>query len=206
MRLWRPLMAADGRVVRWLELQYEVAIWAQVLRNDRSELWVFAGSGMLMFGLLSVALWAWVLKPLGMIDLSLARDDVRVLQPLLKAGVSIELARVARMIEASRFCVDTSIAGVRRGRILNDATLTLFAGVVDWSIRSGFDEIVLATDVRFERILKRAHWPMRRLGEMTLIGDTPSVAGLLPANRMSFETVRPPRYVFSRLAPLSSAA
>ena len=61
MRLWRPLPAIDGRVVRWLELKYEVAMWAQVLRNDRSELWVFAGSGMLMFGFLSAALVAWVL-------------------------------------------------------------------------------------------------------------------------------------------------
>jgi len=112
----------------------------------------------------------------------------------------------ARMIEASRFCVDTAIGGGRRGQVLNDATLTLFAGVIEWSMRSGFDEIVMATDVRFERILKRARWPMQRLGEVTLIGETPSVAGLLPANRISFETVRPPRYVFSRLAPLSSAA
>jgi len=101
MRLWRPLPAIDGRVVRWLELKYEVAMWAQVLRNDRSELWVFAGSGMLMFGFLSAALVAWVLKPLGLIDLSLARDDVGVLQPLLRRGVSVELGRVARMIEAS---------------------------------------------------------------------------------------------------------
>ena len=99
--MWRPLPAIDGRVVRWLELKYEVAMWAQVLRNDRSEMWVFAGSGMLMFGFLSAALVAWVLKPLGLIDLSLARDDVGVLQPLLRRGVSVELGRVARMIEAS---------------------------------------------------------------------------------------------------------
>lgn len=111
------------------------------------------------------------------------------------------------MIEASRFYVETSIVGARRGQVLNDdETLTLFAGVIDWSMRSGFDEIVMATDVRSERILKRAHWPMRRLGEVTLIGETPSVAGRHPADRISFETVRPPRYTFSRLAPLSSAA
>lgn len=101
MRLWRPLASMDGRAVRWLELKYDVAMWAQVLRNDRSELWVFAGSGLLMFAFLSAALVAWVLKPLGLIDLSLARDDVGVLQPLLRRGVSAELARVARMIEAS---------------------------------------------------------------------------------------------------------
>ena len=70
MRLWRPLPAIDGRVVRWLELKYEVAMWAQVLRNDRSELWVFAGSGMLMFGFLSVALVAWVLKQAKLLLLS----------------------------------------------------------------------------------------------------------------------------------------
>lgn len=69
----------------------------------------------------------------------------------------------AQLIETSRFCVETSIGGVLRNQTLNDATHKLFAGVIDGSMRSSFDEIVPATDNRFEQILKRAHCPMRRL-------------------------------------------
>lgn len=97
------------------------------------------------------------------------------------------------MVESSRFCVDTG--GERRGgRFLHEATLTMFAGIIEWSMSNGFDEIVTATDVRFERILHRAGWPMTRLGSVQLIGETMSVAGLLPADQASFERVCPPGY------------
>lgn len=35
---------------------------------------------------------------------------------------------------------------------------------------------------------------MTRLGEVKLIGDTMSVAGILPADQASFDRVRPPGY------------
>nr|ARU12508.1 acyl homoserinelactone synthase [Agrobacterium tumefaciens] len=98
------------------------------------------------------------------------------------------------MIESSRFCVDTSLVLQREGSTLNLATLTLFAGIIEWSIASGYSEIVTATDLRFERILKRAGWPMTRLGEPVAIGNTVAIAGRLPADRMSFERVCPPGY------------
>ena len=59
-------------------------------------------------------------------------------------------------------------------------------------VRGG--EIVTATDLRFERILKRAGWPMHRLGDPVAIGNTVAVAGSLPADRASFEQVCPPGY------------
>ena len=97
------------------------------------------------------------------------------------------------MVESSRFCVDTR--GVRRGgRFLHEATLTMFAGMIEWSMLHGFDEIATATDLRVERILQRAGWPMRRLGGAARIGKTMSVAGVLPADQASFERVRPPGY------------
>ncbi|UGA48948.1 acyl-homoserine-lactone synthase TraI (plasmid) [Bradyrhizobium barranii subsp. apii] len=96
-------------------------------------------------------------------------------------------------VESSRFCVDTRGEG-RGGRFLHEATLTMFAGIIEWSISNGFDEIVTAMDVRFERILQQAGWPMTRLGEVKLIGDTMSVAGILPADQASFDRVRPPGY------------
>lgn len=48
---------------------------------------------------------------------------------------------------------------------MHQATLTMFAGIIEWSMANGYDEIVTATDLRFERILNRAGWPLRRLGE-----------------------------------------
>ncbi|KQS95584.1 acyl-homoserine-lactone synthase TraI [Rhizobium sp. Leaf386] len=98
------------------------------------------------------------------------------------------------MIESSRFCVDTTLVEGRGGKPLHDATMAMFAGIIEWCMIRGFTEIVTATDVRFERILNRAAWPMRRLGQPTLINETMSVAGILPVDRASFDRIRPANY------------
>lgn len=98
------------------------------------------------------------------------------------------------MVESSRFCVDTSLEAGRGGGLLHDVTLTMFAAIIEWSIANGYSELVTGTDVRFERILKRAGWPMRRVGEPRRLGNTLAVAGLLPADPDSFERVRPATY------------
>ncbi|WP_064697360.1 acyl-homoserine-lactone synthase TraI [Rhizobium aegyptiacum] len=112
--------------------------------------------------------------------------------PELLAGGS--LAAHSGMVESSRFCVDTSLEAGRGGGQLHLATLTMFAGIIEWSLANGYSEIVTATDLRFERILNRAGWPMARLGEPAAIGNTMAVAGSLPADRESFERVRPAGY------------
>lgn len=110
---------------------------------------------------------------------------------LLAAG---RLDAHLHMIESSRFCVDTRALEATTARGLHRATLTLFAAIIEWSMANGYHEIVTATDVRFERLLARAHWPMRRLGEPLMIGETLSVAGALPADNESFAMVRPTGY------------
>jgi acyl homoserine lactone synthase len=100
----------------------------------------------------------------------------------------------AAMIESSRFCVDTTLPAGRGGGQLHLATLTMFAGIIEWSMANGYDRIVTATDLRFERILNRAGWPMARLGEPAAIGNTVAIAGTLPADQESFEQVRPSNY------------
>ncbi|WP_416409590.1 acyl-homoserine-lactone synthase TraI [Agrobacterium rosae] len=115
----------------------------------------------------------------------------RTFPQLLAAG---SLNASARMIESSRFCVDTSLPAGRGGGQLHFATLTMFAGIIEWSMANGYDEIVTATDMRFERILNRAGWPMKRLGDAVAIGNTVAVAGTLPADQVSFDRVRPPYY------------
>jgi N-acyl-L-homoserine lactone synthetase len=109
------------------------------------------------------------------------------------------------MIESSRFCVDTTI-GEGRGQALHDATLSMFAGIIEWSIHNRYSEIATAIDLRFERILGRAGWPMERLGDPTLINETRSVAGVLSADWSSFASLRPASYTSDFFAPHKQAA
>ncbi|MBD0416809.1 acyl-homoserine-lactone synthase [Oryzicola mucosus] len=112
--------------------------------------------------------------------------------PQLLAGGSFTAS--ASMLESSRFCVDTSWRAGRGGAPLHVATLTMFAGIIEWSISNGYDEIVTATDLRFERILRRTGWPMKRLGVPVTIGRTVAVAGRLSADQASFDRVCPAGY------------
>ncbi|KSV66465.1 autoinducer synthase [Sinorhizobium sp. GL2] len=110
------------------------------------------------------------------------------------------------MIESSRFCVDTSIEEGRGGRSVHEATLSMFTGIVEWSIAHRFTEIVTVTDLRFERILARVGWPLQRLGEPREIGVTMAVAGTLPANRDTLLRLRPANYRSNITHPFDQAA
>ncbi|WP_457588765.1 acyl-homoserine-lactone synthase [Ensifer canadensis] len=109
------------------------------------------------------------------------------------------------MIESSRFCVNTALSEGRGAGPVHEATLTLFAGIIEWSISNGFTEIVTVTDFRFERILARVGWPLRRLGCPQKIGVTMTVAGTLQASAETFLRLRPSNYR-SELSCLSQAA
>ncbi len=111
-----------------------------------------------------------------------------------------------RMIESSRFCIDTGMAKERGPGALNLATFTMFAGIVEWCCLHGYTEIVTATDVRFERILRRAGWPLRRLGNVVDFGNLKGVAGVLSADRTRFECLRPEGYRSSFAASSKRAA
>lgn len=104
----------------------------------------------------------------------------------------------AALIESSRFCVDTSVISSPeasgQGQALHGATWTLFAAIIEWSMANGYDELITATDLRIERILRRAGWPMTRIGEPKPIGNTRAVVGLLPTDSVSFKTVKPTDY------------
>jgi N-acyl-L-homoserine lactone synthetase len=100
----------------------------------------------------------------------------------------------AAMIESSRFCVDTRLSEGRGGGLVHDATLSMFAGIIEWCTGNGFTEIVTVTDLRFERILSRVGWPLQRLAEPKRIGVTMAVAGTLPADVSTFHRLRPINY------------
>lgn len=115
----------------------------------------------------------------------------KVFPQLLETG---QLPAHSRMIESSRFCVDTNATAEWEQAGLHSATLAMFAGIIEWGILNGYREIVTATDVRLERILRRAGWPLTRLGSPAQINETKSVAGLLPADWLSFDRLRPSAY------------
>lgn len=109
------------------------------------------------------------------------------------------------MIESSRFCVDTGLAEGRGAGSVHEATLTMFAGIIEWCIANDYTEIVTVTDLRFERILARVGWRLQRLGEPRKIGVTMAVAGILPAHTDTFLRLRPANYR-SKLTSLGQAA
>ena len=55
----------------------------------------------------------------------------------------------------------------------------LLSAVIEWGLIRQASEIVTVTDLRMERILRRAGWPMSRIGAPLEIGVTTAVAGIL---------------------------
>jgi acyl homoserine lactone synthase len=98
------------------------------------------------------------------------------------------------MIESSRFCVDTTVETDRGPNTINEITLSMFTGIIEWSIANGYKQIVTVTDLRFERILSRVDWPLQRIGLPKKIGVTTAVAGTLPADPAVFTKLRPENY------------
>jgi acyl homoserine lactone synthase len=97
--------------------------------------------------------------------------------PSLLGGVAAP--RSERILESSRFCVDTKLAAEQAGNGLGRATFILFAAMIEAACASGADSIVTVTDIRMERILRRAGWPLRRIAAPQPVGVTMAVAGFL---------------------------
>lgn len=110
------------------------------------------------------------------------------------------------MVESSRFCVDTDIEEGRGDGHFHRATMTMFAGIIEWCLINGYSELATATDIRLERILRRTGWSLRRLGHPTLINETRSIAGILPIDRSTFDRLRPEGYQSSFLPHKAEAA
>jgi acyl homoserine lactone synthase len=126
-----------------------------------------------------------------------------VFPSLLPGG---QLHSHSMMVESSRFCVDTKLAEGRGAGSFHEATLSMFASIIEWSVENGFTEIVTVTDLRFERILARVGWPLQRIGEPRKIGVTMAVAGILPANAEVFSRLRPAGYSSRISTRVSQAA
>jgi N-acyl-L-homoserine lactone synthetase len=94
----------------------------------------------------------------------------------------VAVPRDQRILESSRFCVDTGLAAKQARNGLNRATFILFAAMIEAARAVGADSIVTVTDTRMERILRRAGWPLQRMAVPQQLGVTMAVAGFLDAS------------------------
>src|SRR5260370_30280490 len=67
--------------------------------------------------------------------------------------------------ESSRFALDAVPNSTKAAGGLTRATDELFAGMIEFGLSRRLTDIVTVTDVRMERILRRAGWPLVRIGE-----------------------------------------
>ena len=98
--------------------------------------------------------------------------------------------KAARIWESSRFCVDTKSVAATAENGLREATFLLFAAMIEWGQQRGLEAIATVTDLRMERILRRAGWHLDRLGTPRQIGATKAVAGLLPITDDALGAIR----------------
>lgn len=87
--------------------------------------------------------------------------------------------RNEQILESSRFCVDTARASDSTEGGLNRTTFLLFAAMIEGMRAARADAIATVTDIRMERILRRAGWPLERIAPAQRIGQTMALAGFL---------------------------
>lgn len=95
-----------------------------------------------------------------------------------------------KIFESSRFCVDASTSDRVIVAGLRDVTFSLLAGILEWGLSQDQEAVVTVTDVRFERILNRAGWPLQRFAQPMQIDTTKAVAGRLPVSEVALSKVR----------------
>jgi acyl homoserine lactone synthase len=130
------------------------------------------------------------LGPTYLVLVSGVREVVRCVRLLLTTRPTIAdmfpqllngkaLARSKRILESSRFCVDTNLTPEAAVNGLNRATFVLFAAMIESLRLLDADCIVTVTDTRMERTFRRAEWPLERLTPPQRIGETMALAGYL---------------------------
>ncbi|MGN8547012.1 acyl-homoserine-lactone synthase [Bradyrhizobium sp. 13971] len=92
--------------------------------------------------------------------------------------------------ESSRFAIDVPADAPKGDHGITCAAYELFAGMVEFGLSRQLTDIVTVTDVRMERILRRAGWPLRRVGNPSAIGSTLAVAGYLEISRETLANLR----------------
>ena len=99
--------------------------------------------------------------------------------------------------EISRFAVRGLSKGYASLAALSRVTSELLDALFDFCLETGIRRVVAASDVRFERILRRSRLIVHRFGPVYMIGATPAVAGWIEisddhARRIRAARLRPP--------------
>ncbi|WP_353642540.1 acyl-homoserine-lactone synthase [Mesorhizobium sp. WSM2239] len=92
--------------------------------------------------------------------------------------------------ESSRFALDLPASAPKGAGGIAIGTYELFAGMIEFGLWQSLSRIVTVTDLRMERILRRAQWPLERISEPRTIGNTRAVAGYLDVSTESLDAVR----------------
>lgn len=92
--------------------------------------------------------------------------------------------------ESSRFGLDLGADHSKASGGIAEATYELFAGMIEFGLSRRLTDIVTVTDARMERVLQRARWPLRRLGQPRSIGRTIALAGYLEVSPASLARIR----------------
>lgn len=92
--------------------------------------------------------------------------------------------------ESSRFGLDSSRSHTKGAAGIAKATYELFAGMIEFGLSRHLTDIVTVTDLRMERVLRHAGWPLRRLGQPRSIGKTVAIAGYLDVSVESIAWIR----------------
>ncbi|WP_095090261.1 acyl-homoserine-lactone synthase [Mesorhizobium sophorae] len=92
--------------------------------------------------------------------------------------------------ESSRFALDLQPSTPKGAGGVAVATYELFAGIIEFGLSCSLERIVTVTDLRMERILRRAGWPLERIGEPHAISLTRAVAGYLDVSAETLGSVR----------------
>jgi acyl homoserine lactone synthase len=93
-------------------------------------------------------------------------------------GLPSEIKRSPKLLESSRFGLlqntdRASVKGIRQ------KTLELFEGMMKFGLDYGYENIITVTDIRIEKILKRAGWALERLTEVRQMDNTKALIGML---------------------------
>jgi acyl homoserine lactone synthase len=113
---------------------------------------------------------------------------VRDTFPVLLAGQSAPSDR--SIWESSRFALDIATDAPKGEHAIARATYELFAGMIEFGLSRRLSDIITVTDARMERILRRAGWPLRRLGNPCNLGNTLAVAGFLEISADALTRIR----------------
>ena len=96
----------------------------------------------------------------------------------------------ARIWESSRFALDLPPSAPKGAGRIAIGTYELFAGMIEFGLSRCLRKIVTVTDLQMERILRRADWPLDRIGVPQTIGSTQAVAGFLNVSNESLDAIR----------------